>query len=399
MGIARKIALGVVVLLVAAAVFFHALIFYALEQGWGQVRIIWQARPVEEVLTDPAFPDSLKAKLNLISEVRQYAIDSLGLRDTEVYKKVFDQQGKEIMWVVTACQEFRLEPHLWDFPVVGAVPYKGFFDEAKARAEAQRLEAAGWDVSIRNPGGWSTLGWFDDPILSGMLERGAGDLASLIIHEMVHATFWVPDSVELNENIASFIGDTAAYRFLHARFGANSPEYRQYEQEDQDYRTRSAYVLRATGMLDSLYNTFSATDPDSVKRRRKHAFIRTVVANMDTLQLHQPLPSRRFANALPNNAFFMAYRFYQARQSDFREDFDRKAGGNLRQYILLWQQRYTRIELPLSQTKNMSPIAGFPIPVANYSVLGPPGGVGWTGRGYGFGPAFQGNAPHDSTGF
>jgi hypothetical protein len=95
----------------------------------------------------------------------------------------------------------------------------------------------------------------------------------------------------------------------------------------------------------------------------------------------------------------MAYRFYQARQSDFREDFDRKAGGNLRQYILLWQQRYTRIELPLSQTKNMSPIAGFPIPVANYSVLGPPGGVGWTGRGYGFGPAFQGNAPHDSTGF
>lgn len=339
MGIAKKIGLafaGVAVLLIFM---FRSLLAYGLEQGWGQLKIIWQARPVEELLAEPGFPDSLKVKLHLIQDVRKYAIDSLGLRDTDVYKKVYDQQGQEILWVVTACREFQLEPHLWTFPVVGDVPYKGFFDESKARAEAQRLKAEGWDVSIRNPGGWSTLGWFNDPILTGMLERNAGDLASLIIHEMVHTTFWVPDSVELNENIASFIGDTAAYAFLRHAFGTGANEYVQYLHEDQDYRKRSAYVLRATGLLDSLYRSFSR-EPDSVKRRRKREFIRQIVTNMDTLQLHQPQTFRRFGHQLPNNTYFMAYRFYQARQSSFREDFHTNAGGNIRHYIRQWQARY-----------------------------------------------------------
>jgi predicted aminopeptidase len=220
------------------------------------------------------------------------------------------------------------------------VPYKGFFDEKKARAEAQRLKDESWDVSIRNPGGWSTLGWFNDPILSGMLTRSEGDLASLIIHEMVHATFWVPDSVELNENIASFIGDTAAYQFLRARFGANSRELVQYDLENQDYRVRSAYVLRATKKLDSLYQSFSSAQPDSLKRQKKTSLIRQIVENMDTLPLHQPTPSRRFAGRPPNNTYFMAYRFYQSRQQTFRDDFHTKAGGDLKAYIRLWQQRY-----------------------------------------------------------
>ncbi len=335
----KKFLWGAGVLVVVLAVVFRSLLLYGLEQGWGQLKIVWNAKPVQELLADPGFPDSLKLKLQLIQEVRQFAIDSLGLRDTEVYKKVYDQQGREIMWVVTACREFELEPHLWKFPVVGAVPYKGFFNETKARAEAQRLKAEGWDVSIRNPGGWSTLGWFNDPILSGMLERSAGDLASLIIHEMVHTTFWVPDSVELNENIASFIGDTAAYAFLRYKFGATSAEYTQYLHEDQDYRKRSTYILRATGLLDSLYRSI-APEPDSIKRKRKHDFIRQVVMNMDTLQLHQPQPSRSFEKSLPNNTYFMAYRFYQARQSLFREEFSANANGNLRQYILQWQARY-----------------------------------------------------------
>jgi predicted aminopeptidase len=336
----KKFFIGLAFALAVVLLWHGPLLVYAIEQGWGQLQIIRKARPVAEVLADPAFPDSLKAKLLLIRDIRRYAIDSLGLRDTEVYQKVYDQQGKEIMWVVTACEEFRLQPKLWHFPVVGAVPYKGFFNERKARAEAQRLKDEGWDVGIRNPGGWSTLGWFPDPILSGMLQRHAGDLASLIIHEMVHATFWAPDSVELNENIASFIGDTAAYDFLRYRFGASSAEYRQYVEEDQDYRRRSAYVLGAARQLDSLYRTFSASEPDSVKRSRKQAFIRQIVENMDTLQLHRRAPSKQFAGRLPNNTYFMAYRTYQARQSAFRQDLHHRTSGNLRKYIQLWQTRY-----------------------------------------------------------
>jgi predicted aminopeptidase len=100
-------------------------------------------------------------------------------------------------------------------------------------------------VSIRNPGGWSTLGWFTDPILSGMLKRNEGDLASLIIHEMVHATIFVKDDVDFNENLASFIGDTARpIIFSHQNMETLRPEFTQYWQEDQDYRRYSKHILR-----------------------------------------------------------------------------------------------------------------------------------------------------------
>ncbi|HEY5919207.1 MAG TPA: aminopeptidase, partial [Chryseolinea sp.] len=149
---------GLFIALVVLIVIFWDLLSYAVRQGYGQFRIIWNARPVEEFLTDPEFPDSLKARLNFIAEVRRYSVDSLGLKDTENYKTMFDQNGKEIMWVVMACEKFRLKPKEWEFPIVGAVPYKGFFDEKRASDLKQELEKEGWDVVVRNPGGWSTLG-------------------------------------------------------------------------------------------------------------------------------------------------------------------------------------------------------------------------------------------------
>ena len=101
---------------------------------------------MEKYLSDPGFPDSLKLRLNLIDEVRKYAIDSLGLKDTRNYRTLYDQQGEEIMWVVMACEPFRLKPKEWKFPIVGSVPYKGYFDKEKAYTLKEELEDEGWDV-------------------------------------------------------------------------------------------------------------------------------------------------------------------------------------------------------------------------------------------------------------
>src|SRR5882757_3155946 len=239
----KKILWMVLLVITALCIYYWSLITYGVGQGLGQLKIIREAKPVEEFLQDPSFPDSLKAKLRLIVQARKFAIDSLGLTDTDNYKTMYDQHGQELMWVVLACEQFKLKEKRWDFPVIGSVPYKGYFDQSKAVKERDQLQQEGWDVSIRNPGGWSTLGWFTDPILTGMLNRGEGDLAGLIIHEMVHATLWVPDSVDFNENLASFIGDTAAYDFIRARYGAASKQYQQYLYEDQDYRKFSSFIL------------------------------------------------------------------------------------------------------------------------------------------------------------
>jgi len=333
----RKIFLALLAILLIAVVYYWSLIVYGIGQGMGQLRIVREARPVEEFMADPTFPDSLKQKLRLIDEIRKYAIDSLGLKDTENYKTMFDQKGEEVMWVVTACEPFHFKPKTWDFPVVGTVPYKGYFNKEKAMTEAKKLKDEGWDVAVRNPGGWSTLGWFTDPILSGMLNRGDGDLASLIIHEMVHATLWIPDSVTFNENLASFIADTASYDFLRVKYGKTSTEYERYLYEDQDYRKFSAFILRAATHLDNVYESMNDSIPAEEKKKRKDKEIKGIISNMDTLHLRlNDQPSKRYENRPPNNTYFMLYRHYQARQPRFKEEFGEKFNGDLKSYIRLY---------------------------------------------------------------
>jgi predicted aminopeptidase len=337
----RRVFLGFLFVLLALLIWNWSLVWYGINQGIGQLEIVWGAQPIEKVMQDPSFPDSLKRKLVLIDEVRKFAIDSLGLKDTENYKTLYDQKGEELMWVVTACEPFALNPKMWQFPIVGAVPYKGYFDKEKAKKERDLLEKEGWDVSIRNPGGWSTLGWFKDPILSEMLKRSEGDLASLIIHEMVHSTLWVKDSVDFNENLASFIGDTAAYQFLTYKYGKESKPYTTYLYEDQDYRKFSRYILKATIRLDSLYQSMSANDPIEDKRRKKREMITSIIQNMDTLNLKlTKTPSKRYEKRLPNNTYFMSYRHYQSKQNTFEKEFEENFHGDLKAYVKFLSTKY-----------------------------------------------------------
>jgi predicted aminopeptidase len=340
--ITKKVLLVFLTIIAVLVVIYCDLISYGVRQGRGQFNIVWNARPVSEFLSDPSFPDSLKQRLKLIDDVRKFAIDSLGLRDTENYKTLYDQNGEEIMWVVTACEPFRLEAKQWSFPVIGSVPYKGFFSKERAIALKNELEKEGWDVSIRNPGGWSTLGWFTDPILSKMLERGEGDLANLIIHEMSHATIFVKDSIDFNENLATFIGDRGAEKFLISKYGVNSKEYTSYINEDKDYLTYVDHMLRGTASLDSLYSTMRESDPIDVKKKMKEKKITEIVSTLDTLTLSvtSQKPSARFKTKLPNNAYFMNFRRYQAKQVDFWEDYRNKFGEDLREYIRFMSGRY-----------------------------------------------------------
>ena len=325
-----------------AALFFTAfiwrdLLLYAIGQGKGQLNIVWNARSFNEVLQDPSTPDSIRRKLTFIGKVRKYAIDSLGLKDTENYTTYFDQQGKELMWVVTACEPYRLKEKTWDFPVVGTVPYKGFFDSLKAVAEAKRLQQEGLDISIRNPGGWSTLGWFRDPVLSGMLDRGDGDLASLIIHEMSHATIYVKDSSDLNENLASFIGDEGARKFLSDTYGSDSEEVNRFDREDKYFRARSEHLLRGAVKLDSLYNAITKKS-DEHRQLAKEQMIRRIVESMDTLVPLGMAAGKQ--KRLPNNTLFMSYLRYQGRQTDFGQLLRNKYNGELRRMIRDFSVRY-----------------------------------------------------------
>ena len=177
MGSIKKVLIVILAILAGLLIYHHELVIYGLGQARGQLEIVWHARPIEEVLNDPDFPDSLKVNLRLIEDIKFFAFDSLGINFSKNYSKVYDQKGRELMFVVTACQPFRLEPKQWSFPIIGTFSYKGFFNEQKARNLEASLKDEGLDTNIRTAGGWSTLGWLQDPILSNMLAESEADFA------------------------------------------------------------------------------------------------------------------------------------------------------------------------------------------------------------------------------
>ena len=336
----KRILLFLLILLTGLTIWYNQLILYALAQGVGQLKVVWNSRPIEKVISDPLVADSVKDKLRYIAAVRKFAIDSIGLNNTSNYTTYYDQGGKELLWVVTASERYRLRAKIWSFPVVGDMPYKGFFDPEKAKKEALALKEQGLDVSVRNPGGWSTLGWFKDPVLSSMLDRSAGDLASLIMHEMAHATIFVKDSADFNENLASFIGDQGARYFLKSYFGTGAPELETYLSDVMKYKKRSAHILRGAIMLDSLYSAIQ-TIPDEKKEKHKQEMILKIVSTLDTLNSGKEKLSARFIKQLPNNTFFMSYIRYESRQTDFNELYQRDFHSDIRKMV-----EFYRINFP-----------------------------------------------------
>ncbi|WP_236612875.1 aminopeptidase [Cesiribacter andamanensis] len=319
------------------------LISYGLMQGRGQLEVLWNARPLEEVLQDPAVPDSLKQRLLLIGDIREWGVARLGLKETNNYTTLYDQKGQEILWVITACHPYKLENREWRFPVVGTVSYKGFFDHERALAEKAELDAAGWDTHIRPVSAWSTLGWFRDPILSNMLFRPEGDVANTVLHELTHATIFVKDSLMFNENLASFIGHQGALLFLKDRFGPQGEPLQRYQERYQDRHLFSQHVLRGLSRLDSLYSSFPESLPEPQKQAQKQALIQQIIDETAALPLHRAEDWRRFfAEQQPNNAYFMSYERYSGGLEELETAFEEEFGGDLTQFLTYYKKRYGR---------------------------------------------------------
>lgn len=337
----KKLVFALVLLLVALGIFYRDLIGYGWMQGKGQFTILWNARPVEEFLASPDFPDSLKTRLRLVQEVRKFAVDSLGISESDNYTTMYNQEGETLMWNVTAAEPFAMLPYRWKFPLLGSFPYKGFFDLESARRERSRLDSAGYDTNIGAVAGWSTLGWFKDPILSKMLERSEGDLAELIIHELTHGTLYVKDSAEFNENLASFVGRMGAIRFLSQRFGPDSEELQTYVNRETDYEKIYQHYLIGARKLDSLYQSMDESTPFAVKKERKDSLILTIMQNIDTIRFKQRPPVKwRAENRLPNNTFFMSYIRYRGKLDLFEKELEGNFGGDLREYVTYLKKVY-----------------------------------------------------------
>ena len=183
----------------------------------GHLALMRAREPIERLLADGATDPALKAKLATLVEARRFAIDELGLPDTDSYRTYAATGRRYVTWNVVAAGEFSLSPRTWCFPVAGCVSYRGYFAEEDAREYADGLVEAGYDVSVGGASAYSTLGWFDDPVLDTMLRGSQLRHVGTLFHEMAHQRLYVKDDSDFNEAYATFVERRGVREWLAAR--------------------------------------------------------------------------------------------------------------------------------------------------------------------------------------
>lgn len=321
------------------------LVLYGIRQLKGQIGIIMESRPIEDVLKDENYPDSVKQKLFLIQEIKKFTTDSLGTNSSNNYTTFYDQKGKPVLWVLTASAPYALKAKTWNFPFLGAVSYKGFFNKKLGEEEELQLKSEGYDTELGKVNAWSTLGWFRDPILSNQLSYSEGSLAELIIHELTHGTLYIKNNVEFNENLASFIGNKGAIKFLEYKYGKGSEAINSYFREKADENTFSKYVLQSSCRLDSLYKSFNVETKKEVKEKKKDMLIKNIVYNIRTLAFNDTTRYYHYIkNALTQkNAFFLSFVRYNAQQEIFEKEFKEKFNSDIKVYLSYLKEKYPSI--------------------------------------------------------
>jgi predicted aminopeptidase len=180
----------------------------------GQLKILWHRRPLASAVQDPRLPPDDRALLARVDSVRGFA-RALGLRVGDQYTSFVEWPGDRIVTTLVRTRPGSLETVGWWYPFLGRLPYRGYFDQARAEREARRLrETQGYDVCVSAVTAYSTLGWLDDPVTSPMLGRGAANLVETLLHELVHATVFVEGDADFNEGVALFVGQEAAIRYF-----------------------------------------------------------------------------------------------------------------------------------------------------------------------------------------
>ena len=319
---------------------------YGIRQGVGQLHIVNNARPISEVLADSTFPDSLKPKLLLIQEIRKFAVDSLGINESDNYTEVYDQKGEPAMYVVTACNPYEMKPYEWHFSFLGKFTYKGFFSKEKAKQEYESLKEKGLDVELGTAKAWSTLGWFKDPILSEILKDEPGKIARLIIHELTHGTLYIIDSVEYNENLATFVGDQGSVLFLKYKYGVESKEMRDYIGHISDVHKYSDHILKGLDSLKALYANASFKQLDtSAKNIKKYQLMHNILQSADTISFYDKSKFKKLLSPdfKVNNTFFLTYMTYHQEQNIFEEEFKTKFNSDFKKYLAYLKGRYSSL--------------------------------------------------------
>jgi predicted aminopeptidase len=307
---------------------------YYLQSMFGHLDVISRAKPVDTVIADDSTDPALRKRLEQARAMRVFASRSLGLPDNASYTTYADLQRPYVLWNVFATPELSLNLQQWCFPVAGCVSYRGYYDRADADRFAKALDQQRLDVSVGGVPAYSTLGWFDDPLLSTFVQYPEGELARLIFHELAHQVVYVPGDTTFNESFASAVEEIGVEKWFAQR---NDPAaalaFRQYDERRRQFRE---LLIRHKTSLAAVY---SQPVSDEVKRLGKQKVFESLRADYQQLKDSwggNPAYDRWFSQPV-NNARLAAVGAYSDLVPAFRVMFD-QSNGDFTQFYAKVQQ-------------------------------------------------------------
>ncbi len=288
---------------------------YLVKSGYNQMQILNAREPIKDVLKRNDLPPEQRRKLEFALEVREFAEKNLKLNATENYKTYVDLKRPYVSWIASAAKKDELTTHTYWYPIVGNLPYKGFFTKEEAEAEAANLASDGYDTMVRGVTAYSTLGWFDDPLLSSMLDYEDHGIANVIIHESTHATLYIKSQAEFNERLATFVGNIGTEIFYRNREGANSPTLKQIADENADENEFSKFISEKNKNLKEWYLSQKKPIEEPARQGQFELIQKQFTDNVaPRLKTKSYL---RFSKAKLNNAILLYYQTYDYDLSDF----------------------------------------------------------------------------------
>src|SRR3954454_24056281 len=234
---------------------------YLVRAAWEEARILARRRPITEMVADSTTSATVRQKLLVVLAARAFASDSVALNARQSFTTFSRLEHDTLVLVLSAAYRDRLEADSWWFPIVGRVPYKGFFDFGAAKSAARKLDSDGFDVYLRPSPAFSTLGWFNDPLVSTSLNADSLDLANTVIHELTHNTFYASGQAVFNESFANFVGARESARFFRSRGSLAAAD--EADARWSDEKVMSHFWARLYASVDS---AFKAHPADSLAR-------------------------------------------------------------------------------------------------------------------------------------
>lgn len=304
---------------------------YIVSSGYNQMKLLNSRVPVEKALEDSTLSPEDKGKLALAQKAREFAEKDLHLKATKNYTSFVKLDRPYVTYVVSAAPKWELTHFNWSYPFLGKMPYKGYFNEADAKTEENELKEKDLDTYMRGVSAYSTLGWFNDPLLSSMLLYKNHDLVNTIIHETVHATLYIKHEADFNERLAVFLGNKGMEMFYLKEEGPDSPTLKLVQQENEDDQLFSKFISVEIKTLEEWYKNLPA---DQHNEEQRMARIKLIQENFKK-DLQPKLKSNSYAKFPEmnlNNARLLVFKTYMQDLSDFEKLYE-KLGRNFSQFI------------------------------------------------------------------